>query len=312
MGNPVLTQYLQNFPGGIGIDSSLFEPAQLRERLDALDDLDTRFGDFQAEEFMSDGHAQIPNHARALQARLEAVNTVLYESIRSEIVRGAPPQTLPLWIQASAPRVETAPGLGYDHRDEVVSGILQIREPSEPRLHPVPEMVFYQPTPVRHILHLIRASALSKSDVFVDLGSGLGHVALLTSMLTGARSFGIEVEAAYLASAQECAQSLRLSRVRFIREDARAADLSSGTVFYLYSPFTGSILADVLGRLRKESTSRPIKICALGPCTCTLAKQSWLKPIALPDPRQITVFQRRREFAVDCASPFVISLPPPA
>jgi len=289
----VLTQYLQNLPGDPGTDSSLFEPAQLRERLDALDDLDTRFGDFLAEEFMSDGHAQIPNHARALQARLEAVNTVVYESIRSEIVRGAPPETLLLWIQASATRMETAPGLGYDHRDEVVSGVLQLREPSEPRLHAVPEIAFYQPTPVRHILHLIRASALSKSDVFVDLGSGLGHVALLTSMLTGARSFGIEVEAAYVASAQECAQTLRLSRVRFIREDARTADLSSGTVFYLYSPFTGSILADVLDRLRKESTSRPIKICALGPCTCMLAKESWLKPIALPDPEQITVFQRR-------------------
>ncbi len=290
--NPVLTQYLQNFPGDLGTDSSLFEPAQLRERLDALDDLDTKFGDFQAEEFMSDGQAQIPSHARALKARLEAVNTVLYESIRSEIVCGAPPHTLLLWIQASARRMETAPGLGYDHRDEVVSGVLQLREPSEPRLHPVPEMVFYQPTPVRHILHLITASALSKSDVFVDLGSGLGHVVLLTSILTGARSFGIEVEAAYVASAQECAQSLRLSRVRFICEDARAADLSSGTVFYLYSPFTGSILADVLNRLRKESASRPIKICALGPCTRTLAKESWLKPIALPDPKQITVFQR--------------------
>jgi hypothetical protein len=291
--NPVLNQYLQNFPADLGTDSSLFEPAQLRERLDALDDLDTRFGDIQAAEFMSDGQAQIPNHARALKARLEAINTMLYESIRSEIVRGAPPHRLLLWMQASTRLVETAPGLGYDHRDEIVSGVLQLREPSEPRLHPVPGMVFYQPTPVRHILHLIKASALSKSDVFVDLGSGLGHVALLTSLLTGARTFGIEVEAAYVARAQECAQDLRLSRVRFIREDARTADLCSGTVFYLYSPFTGPILADALDRLRRESTSRPIKICALGPCTCTLAKESWLKPVAPPDPRQITVFQRR-------------------
>jgi hypothetical protein len=55
----------------------------------------------------------------------------------------------------------------------------------------------------------------------------------------------------------------------------------------------GSILADVLDRLRKESTSRPIKICALGPCAGTLAKEPWLKPVALPDPKQITVFQRR-------------------
>ena len=143
------------------------------------------------------------------------------------------------------------------------------------------------------------ASALSAADVLVDLGSGLGHVPMLASMLTGVQGLGIEVEAAYVASAQECAQSLHLSRVRFIHEDARAADLSSGTVFYLYSPFTGSILADVLERLRKESTRRPIRICTLGPCTCTLAQEAWLQANALPHPGQVTIFHPISEFADD-------------
>src|SRR5262245_56140371 len=52
--DPVLTQDLQNFLRGLGTDSSLFDPKQLRERLDALDTLDTRFGGFKAEDFMSD------------------------------------------------------------------------------------------------------------------------------------------------------------------------------------------------------------------------------------------------------------------
>jgi hypothetical protein len=43
----------------------------------------------------------------------------------------------------------------------------------------------------------------------------------------------------------------------------READLSSGTVFYLYSSFNGSILTDVLSALRMESTRRSIKICSL-------------------------------------------------
>jgi hypothetical protein len=290
--NPAVTQDLQSFLGGLENDSTLFHPKQLRKRLDALDDLDIRFEDFSAARYINDPDARIANHARAMRARLEAVNTALYESIRSEIVRGAPPHLLLQWIQAPASREQTASGLGYDYRDEVVTGVLQLREPSESRLHPLPEMVFYQPTPVRHILCLITASAFSQGDVFVDLGSGLGHVALLASMLTGVRSLGVEVDPAYVASAQECARSLHLSQVRFIREDARAADLSSGTVFYLYSPFTGSILADVLARLEQESKSRPIKIGALGPCACILAKESWLRPIAPPDPKQITVFQR--------------------
>jgi hypothetical protein len=151
-------------------------------------------------------------------------------------------------------------------------------------------MVFYQPTPVRHILHLIAATGLAEDDVFVDLGSGLGHVPLLVSMVTGAQSLGIEVQAAYVASARECAQRLHLSRVRFIPQDAREADLSSGTVFYLYSPFNGSILTDVLSALRMESTRRSIKICSLGPCTRTVANETWLKASALRDAGRITVF----------------------
>ena len=171
-----------------------------------------------------------------------------------------------------------------------MSGILGLREPSQP-LAVKPEMVFYQPTPVRHILHLIRVGPITADEVFVDLGSGLGHVALLVSMLTGVKSIGIEIEPAYVACAQECAQRFDQVRVQFLHADARSADLSNGTVFYLYSPFTGSILADVLARLREESARRPIKVCTLGLCTTTIRKQSWLEPRTMPDPDTISVFQ---------------------
>jgi SAM-dependent methyltransferase len=173
----------------------------------------------------------------------------------------------------------------------LVSGIFQLREPAEPAFQRYPEMMPYQPTPVRHILHLIAASALSEHDLFVDIGSGLGHVPLLVSMLTGARSLGIEVQPASVAIAQQCAQNLHLSRVRFVAEDARVTDLSSGTVFYLYSPFTGSILCEVLNTLRLESTRRSIKVCSLGPCTGIVANEPWLKARALPHLGRITVFE---------------------
>ena len=109
-------------------------------------------------------------------------------------------------------------------------------------------------------------------------------------MVTGAQSLGVEVQAAYVASARGCAQSLHLSRVQFIPQDARDADMSRGTVFYLYSPFKGSILTDVLNALRMESTRRSIKICSLGPCTHTVANETWLKASAPSDTGRITVF----------------------
>jgi hypothetical protein len=285
---------LNAFPVGLETDSSLSKREELQARLVALDDLDRRFGGSEA--FTNPTNSQNYRRAQALRLRLEAANKELYQSFRSDITRGAFPHRLLQWIQGSASQnrsVSPAPGLGFDWRDELVSGIFQFREPSEPHLQGSPEMVPYQPTPVRHILDLIAANVLSKGDILVDLGSGLGHVPLLVSLLTGIRSVGIEVQAVYVDSAQECAQSLHLSRVRFVAKDARAADLSDGTLFYLYSPFNGSILTDVLSALRRESRRKAIKICSLGPCTSTVANEPWLKASTLLDMERITVFESR-------------------
>jgi hypothetical protein len=274
-------------------DSSLFLPDQLRKRLIALDDLDAGFGGFVCEDSMRCTYSRLHQRAQAVRIRLEAANAELYQSVRSDIVRGCQPRALLQWLEDSASDNEPRsplPGLGFDYRDELLSGVLQLSEPSEPNLQPSSEMVPYQPTPVRHILHLIAAAMVAEDDVFVDLGSGLGHVPLLVSMITGVQSLGIEMQAAYVVSARECAQSLQLSRVQFITQDTRDADLSRGTVFYLYSPFKGSILADVLGALRRESMHRPIKICSLGPCTHRVSDETWLKTSELSDTGSITIF----------------------
>jgi hypothetical protein len=284
---------LHAFLCGLEANSSLFRPEQLRERLIALDDLDAGFGGIDFEDSTRCTDSRIHQRAKALRILLEAANAELYQSVRSDIVRGGRPRVLLQWLQNSANQNESQIpllGLGFDCRDDLLSGVLQLREPNGPNLQLSPEMVFYQPTPVRHILHLIAATGLAQDDVFVDLGSGLGHVPLLVSMATGAQSVGIEVQAAYVASARDCAESLHLSRVQFIPQDAREADLSSGSVFYLYSPFNGSILTDVLSALRMESMRRSIKICSLGPCTRTVAKETWLKASAMPDTGRITVF----------------------
>jgi hypothetical protein len=119
-------------------------------------------------------------------------------------------------------------------------------------------------------------------------------------MVTGAHSLGVEVEAAYVTSARKCAQSLHLSRVQFIAQDARDAELSRGTVFYLYAPFKGSILADVLSALRRESMRRSIKICSLGPCTHRVSNETWLKAnTTLSDTGRWTVFDSCRLMGSD-------------
>lgn len=286
---------LQHFVEQLDNDPSLIEPNQLRRRLEALDRLDAAFPD--GSQPVAGVKADLYRYARASCARLEAVNGELYEAIRCEIRRGVRPDTLLRWVHSPGgiEEEEKGPssGMGYDYRDELVSGVLQLEEPDAGDIQSEPEMVFYQPTPARHIFDLIAVTALGAADVLVDLGSGLGHIPLLVSICTDACSIGIELEATYVERARQCAQRLNLSKVTFIHQDARAADLSTGTVFYLYTPFTGSILSRVLNRLKQEAATRPIRICTYGPCTPVIAEEPWLRISAEPDTNRIAVFTSR-------------------
>jgi hypothetical protein len=173
--------------------------------------------------------------------------------------------------------------------------VLAFEEPGEGIAALAPEMVFYQPTPARHIFEAIRRLPLEENDVLIDLGSGLGHVPLLAAVCSRARCVGIELEAAYVACAQRCATALNLAHAHFFHQDARAADFSDGTVFYLYTPFTGTLLRSVLQRLAQEATRRPIRLCTLGPCTAVVADETWLTPIGDVLADRISVFSSRAQ-----------------
>ncbi len=274
-------------------DPSLFQPDALRKRMEVLDALDTHFPAPDAEKsLVATEGARILARAHLLRQKLESANALIYHSIRNQIQKGSPPSQLLHWIEQCSGSEEAPPrGLGYDFLDELISGVLQAREPEIAPLHPSPEMVFYQPTPARHILQLLRLSDLSAADTLIDLGSGLGHVPILASALTGARCIGIEAVQAYVTCARECAAALRLNRVTFLHQNAAEANLAGGTVFYLYTPFTGRTLTTVLQNLKKESMERIVTICSFGPCTMTVAMETWLTSNVAPHPDQIAVFR---------------------
>jgi hypothetical protein len=251
-------------------DASLDEPGQLPRRIDAMELLEREL--FHAGDEVP---ASLHRQGAALLAKFEAVNHTLYRSIRDDIRDGSGAASLQAW--ASAMR-KPADHDSYDALDTLLGGVLDFEEP-----HDVAElaadMVFYQPTPARHIFDFIARAKIEDRDVVMDLGSGLGHVAILTAMCTNARCIGIEVEPAYVRSARTCARSLGVSNACFLAQDVRHADLSEGTVFYLYTPFTGSILRTVLDMLRREAEHRAIRLCTLGPCTAVVANEQWLRGV---------------------------------
>jgi SAM-dependent methyltransferase len=226
--------------------------------------------------------ARLYHRAERLWQRLNSVNVQLFDRLREQLVTGHDTRaTLHHLRETYVSRVEHKlawEDLDADYLDIFINGVLGIASPPEETKSLEPGMIAYHPTPTRVIFALIAHAQLGAHDVFYDLGSGLGRVVLLVGLLTDAQARGIEFEPAYCAYAQQRAHSLNLSRVTFRNVDARAADYTDGTFFFLYTPFTGRVLQTVLARLETEARTRPITIATYGACTQDAALQPWLQP----------------------------------
>jgi hypothetical protein len=165
---------------------------------------------------------------------------------------------------------------GYDNLDVFINGLSPFQTMPEQTKDLEPEMVYYQKTPARIVFEIVEKAHFTKEDVFFDLGSGLGQVAILVNLLAGITVKGVEFEPAFCNYARDCVAELNLPNVTFINVDARKADYSEGTVFFMFTPFKGEIMEGVLAILRNESLRRKIKIITYGPCTVQVALQSWL------------------------------------
>lgn len=270
----------------------------MRQRIEALDRLEMHLFPDDRGPASADADTtavDVEKRARALQRTFEAANQALYRTIRRDIRRGMP-QAMLQHVRACEAGAASAcaSGEGYDHLDELAGGVLRWQVPGPARAAPEAGMVFYQPTPARHVFDLVERASPGEHDVLVDLGSGLGHVVLLAAICTAARCIGIEREAAYVDSARRSARTLRVRNATFVQCDARTADLSTGTLFYFYTPFLGDVLRTVLDALRMQAALRDIRIAAFGPCVPMIAGEPWLRLAGKHEAGRIALFDSRR------------------
>lgn len=121
----------------------------------------------------------------------------------------------------------------------------------------------YLPCGVEEILAAIDEARIGPASTFVDIGAGLGRVAVLVHLLTGASAHGIEIQGELVTRARGYVRALGLDRVTFEHDDAARAVLE-GTVFFLYAPFVGRALETVEQHLVELGRRRPIVVCAVG------------------------------------------------
>ena len=277
-------------------DPSLDDESALASRIEALDFLTLLDQTLQARDWRGE-RADLRERSAALRGRLEGIDRRLFRRVREWILS---PQCnsrdlrheLNCFTTYSSSQVGHA-HFGYDALDVLLDGVWGA--PAEPETSPPlpPEMIHYEPTPARVILDLVDHGQLGPDDVFFDLGSGLGQVALLVNLLTGIPSRGIEYQAHLWRQSERIAHSFGTVNVAFVCADARDADFSEGTSFFLFSPFKGRLLRDVLTKLRDEAQRRPISVYTYGPCTADVYQQTWLRS-QIPDtnhPFKLAIFK---------------------
>ena len=276
---------MQSYIEAIAANPSLYEEKNFDKRMEVIDFIEfqiiDQIGDLLRKTAQPGQLILLKSRAEQIRSDLEEIDSRLFQrlqaNIREEAYTGAAFKDLITeYVDLTVDQTEDPEEIGYDTLDLFINGLFQFQTMPEPTKDLEPEMVFFQKTPARVVFELVEQSHFTEEDVFFDLGSGLGQVAILVNLLAGIAVKGIEFEPAFCDYARNCTTELNLSNVTFINVDARKADYSEGTIFFMFTPFKGEILQEVLAILRKESLSRKIKIITYGPCTAQVALQSWL------------------------------------
>jgi SAM-dependent methyltransferase len=99
---------------------------------------------------------------------------------------------------------------------------------------PGPDVVFIA-TPADVSGEMLRMAAVTPQDVVYDLGSGDGRVVVAAARDFGARSVGVEIDAALIAQSRDAAYGAGVAeRATFLWQDLFATDLREATVVTLY------------------------------------------------------------------------------
>lgn len=123
----------------------------------------------------------------------------------------------------------------------------------------------YMPCAVDRLVQMVDRVPVRASDVFVDVGAGVGRAGALVHLLTGAAVIGLEVQPHLVREARALATRLAAERLVFVEGDALALAgyIAIGTVFFFYCPFSGERLARVLRELEWIARTRAIRVCCI-------------------------------------------------
>lgn len=118
----------------------------------------------------------------------------------------------------------------------------------------------YEPTPYRVLQVLFDAFPLTKEDVLLDYGSGLGRLAFYTSARFGCPCIGVEMAEKWYTVAENNRLSFvqEEADIHFVLDTADHYDVDDRvTYIYCFNPFSPDIFRHVLSRIERSFERNP-------------------------------------------------------
>jgi len=258
-------------------EAGTLSPQALRELIENGEGRDRAFAD--AIVRMAWSRTSEP-HQRAeldlLHAAVRAASLRQHRQLRARIAKGD--------LRGAALR-EIFDATAPLERDHFVEEVLGIAYPplEEPALGT--DQMTYAPSGYDEIVHAFDASELGPADRFLDLGAGLGKVVMLAALLTGAKSSGIERDGVLCELAEAARRELALGGVQLRRGDARDVDSAGADVVFMYLPFSGEVLATVMGRLLADARRSAARTRRRFLCTGALEPERYPELVAAGPPK---------------------------
>jgi len=120
----------------------------------------------------------------------------------------------------------------------------------------------YQAVDFLNIRRIMRVLQPGLNDVFYDIGCGKGRVLCCAARWRMKLVVGVDLSPELCANARSNAQRMRWRRTRIhVRcEDAAAADISDGTIFFMFNPFGAATLRDFLNNIHSSLEVSPRRV----------------------------------------------------
>lgn len=134
-----------------------------------------------------------------------------------------------------------------------------------------------------YVRKIVNRLAPRDSDVVYDIGSGMGRFLCVMGRKKVKKCVGLEVLPELCEASRANAARLRgrQSPIEIRCEDASRADVSDGTIYFLFNPFGPKTMADVLSNIEASlaRNPRPLQIVSYNDrCRDVFEARSWLRP----------------------------------